>query len=47
MTLWRWQHETRYNFPPPVQIDSMKFTDLDAVDAWMLTHISERGARQR
>jgi predicted DNA-binding transcriptional regulator AlpA len=35
MTIWRWQRDSRLNFPKPTIINGIARTDLNEVDAWM------------
>lgn len=34
MTLWRWVHDAKLNFPAPEKIRARNFWRLSALDAW-------------
>jgi hypothetical protein len=34
MTLWRWDHDPRLNFPKPIRIRGRKYRDQDALAAF-------------
>jgi predicted DNA-binding transcriptional regulator AlpA len=42
MTLWRWKHDPKYDFPAAAKINDMEFNDLDKVDAWMQARIAKQ-----
>jgi predicted DNA-binding transcriptional regulator AlpA len=39
MTIWRHQRNPNLNFPQPVSINGVQFTDLNLVDDWMRTRV--------
>ena len=34
MTLWRWDHDPRVNFPKPIRINRRKYRDEAELEAW-------------
>ena len=34
MTLWRWDHDPRINFPKPIRINRRKYRDEAELEAW-------------
>jgi hypothetical protein len=35
MTLWRWKHDPKPNFPPAAVVNEIEHNDLNLIDAWM------------
>jgi hypothetical protein len=35
MTIWRWEHDPRLNFPKPTIINNRKYRSRDEIDRWM------------
>jgi hypothetical protein len=42
MTIWNWRRNPKLVFPQPTVINSIEYTDLNAVDAWMRDHVVNR-----
>jgi predicted DNA-binding transcriptional regulator AlpA len=34
MTLWRWEHDQKLNFPAPLRINGRKYYDLREIEDW-------------
>jgi predicted DNA-binding transcriptional regulator AlpA len=39
MALWKWQRNPDLGFPQPTRINSISYTDMDEVDAWMKSRV--------
>jgi predicted DNA-binding transcriptional regulator AlpA len=35
MTIWRWERDTKLNFPKPSIINNRKYWSREAIDRWM------------
>jgi len=42
MCIWRWQRNPELGFPQPSRINSIDYTDLNLVDAWMKERVVNR-----
>ena len=46
MTLWRWKHDPRLNFPAAARINEIEYNNLDRVDDWMESNVVSRLAKE-
>lgn len=44
MTLWRWQHDEKLGFPPPIYINGRRYWDPDGLDTFDSTIATTRAA---
>jgi predicted DNA-binding transcriptional regulator AlpA len=42
MTIWRWQKSPALGFPQPAFINGKPYTDIDEVNRWMRSRITNR-----
>lgn len=42
MTLWRWDHDPRVNFPRPIRINHRKYRDEAELESWERSRVASR-----